>query len=89
MLSGVLEEEDIERDLKSWALAIIESGAAESSANWIDFLISMTTLVKHNLAKKNKKSQILVFQIQIPRFFQKVPKGSKVNKQAPPINTAV
>ena len=40
MLSGVLEEVDDERDLKSWALAIIESGAAESSANWIDFLIS-------------------------------------------------
>ena len=51
MLSGVLEEEDDERDLKSWALAIIESGAAESSANWIDFLISMTTLLEHSIAQ--------------------------------------
>ena len=48
MLSGILEEEDDERDLKSWALAIIESGAAESSVNWIDFLISMTTLLEHS-----------------------------------------
>ena len=48
MLSGVLQEEDDEKDLKSWALAIIESGAAESSANWIDFLISMTILLKHS-----------------------------------------
>ena len=48
MLSGVVEEEDDEKDLKSWSLAIIESGAAESSANWIDFLISMTTLLEHS-----------------------------------------
>ena len=51
MLLGILEEKDDERDLKSWALAIIESGAAESSANWIDFLISMTTLWEHSLAQ--------------------------------------
>ena len=48
MLLGILEEKDDERDLKSWALAIIESGAAESSVNWIDFLISMTTLLEHS-----------------------------------------
>ena len=50
ILSGILEEEDDERDLKSWSLAIIESGAAESSANWIDFLISMATLLEHSIA---------------------------------------
>ena len=52
MLSGVVEEEDDEKDLKSWSLAIIESGAAESSANWIDFLISMTILLKHSTANR-------------------------------------
>ena len=51
MLLGEVEEEDHKRDLKSWSLAIIESGAAESSANWIDFLISMTTLWEHSLAQ--------------------------------------